>query len=61
MAQDLYNAMRRQMDNSTIVTKLRSNGLEPLSGSRQEFANKLQAESAYMKEFLAKVKVDFSS
>ena len=61
MAQDLYNAMRRQMDNSTIVAKLRSNGLEPLSGSRQEFANKLQVESAYMKEFLAKVKVDFSS
>ena len=53
--------MRRQLENNAIVTKLRANGLEPLSGSRQEFANKLAAESVYMKDFLAKVKVDFSS
>jgi hypothetical protein len=35
--------------------------LEPLTGTRQDFVNKLQAESVYMKDFLAKVKVDFSS
>lgn len=61
VAQELHQAMRRQFDNNAIVTKLRANGLEPLSGSRQEFANKLAAESVYMKDFLAKVKVDFSS
>jgi tripartite-type tricarboxylate transporter receptor subunit TctC len=61
VAQELHQAMRRQLENNAIVTKLRANGLEPLSGSRQEFANKLAAESVYMKDFLAKVKVDFSS
>ena len=43
------------------IAKLRANGLEPLQGSRQDFADKLRAESVYMKDFLAKVKVDFSS
>ena len=61
VAQELHNALRRQLEQSAIANKLRANGLEPLSGSRQEFAAKLQNESAYMKEFLAKVKVDFSS
>jgi len=61
VAQELHNALRRQLEQSSIANKLRANGLEPLSGSRQEFAAKLQNESAYMKEFLAKVKVDFSS
>ena len=49
------------MDNPAIVAKLRANGLEPVSGTRQEFADKLRAESAYMKDFLGKIKVDFSS
>ncbi|MDI9331110.1 MAG: tripartite tricarboxylate transporter substrate binding protein [Alphaproteobacteria bacterium] len=61
VAQEMHNAMRRQMDQSAIVAKLRANGLEPVSGTRAEFAAKLQAESVYMKDFLAKVKVDFSS
>jgi tripartite-type tricarboxylate transporter receptor subunit TctC len=61
VAQELHQALRRQLEQSAIVNKLRANGLEPLSGSRQEFAAKLQNESVYMKEFLAKVKVDFSS
>jgi len=61
MAQELHQALRRQLDQSAVVAKLRANGLEPLTGSRQDFVNKLQAESLYMKDFLAKVKVDFSS
>ena len=60
-AQELHLALRRQLENPTIIAKLRANGLEPLQGSRQEFADKLRAESVYMKDFLAKVKVDFSS
>ena len=57
----LFRSLRRQLENPTIIAKLRANGLEPLQGSRQDFADKLRAESVYMKDFLAKVKVDFSS
>jgi tripartite-type tricarboxylate transporter receptor subunit TctC len=61
VAQELHLALRRQLEQPAVIAKLRANGLEPLSGSRADFAAKLQAESAYMKDFLAKVKVDFSS
>jgi tripartite-type tricarboxylate transporter receptor subunit TctC len=60
-AQELHQALRRQLEQPALVAKLRANGLEPLQGNRQDFVDKLRAESAYMKDFLAKVKVDFSS
>lgn len=60
-AQELHLALRRQLEQPAVIAKLRANGLEPLSGTRSDFAAKLQAEAAYMKDFLAKVKVDFSS
>ena len=60
-AQELHQALRRQLEQPALVAKLRANGLEPLQGSRQDFVDKLRAESVYMKDFLAKVKVDFSS
>jgi hypothetical protein len=43
------------------VARLRSNGLEPLNIPRQTLAQHLRDESAYMKDFLAKVKIDFST
>lgn len=61
VAQELHLALRRQLEQPAVIAKLRANGLEPLSGTRSDFAAKLHAESAYMKDFLAKVKVDFSS
>ncbi len=60
-AQELHLALRRQLEQPAVIAKLRANGLEPLSGTRSDFVAKLQAEAAYMKDFLAKVKVDFSS
>ena len=42
-------------------TKLRMNGLEPTDIPRGEILAKLKEESSYMKEFLSKVKIDFST
>jgi hypothetical protein len=37
------------------------NGLEPTDVPRGEILARLKDESAYMKEFLSKVKIDFST
>jgi tripartite-type tricarboxylate transporter receptor subunit TctC len=60
-AQELHLALRHQLEQPALVARLRTNGLEPVTGTRQQFAEKMRTESAYMKDFLTKVQVDFSS
>ncbi len=61
VAQEWHLAFKRQLEQPALAARLRANGLEPVTGTRTQFAEKLRAESAYMKDFLAKVQVDFSS
>jgi len=58
---ELHDALRKLLDTPALVARLRSNGLEPLNIPRQTLAQHLRDESAYMKDFLAKVKIDFST
>lgn len=58
---ELHDALRKLLDTPALAARLRANGLEPLNIPRQELAQHLRAESAYMKEFLGKVKIDFST
>jgi tripartite-type tricarboxylate transporter receptor subunit TctC len=60
-AQELHLAIKHQLEQPALVARLRANGLEPITGTRQQFAEKMRVESAYMKDFLSKVQVDFSS
>lgn len=58
---ELHDAVRAQLNTPAVVHKLRANGLEPLYFPRAELPSRLKDEAAYMKEFLGKVKVDFST
>jgi tripartite-type tricarboxylate transporter receptor subunit TctC len=58
---ELHDAMRKLLDTPALSARLRANGLEPLNIPRQSLAQHLRDESAYMKDFLAKVKIDFST
>ena len=58
---ELHDALRKLLDTPALIARLRANGLEPLNIPRQALAQHLRDESAYMKDFLAKVKIDFST
>jgi tripartite-type tricarboxylate transporter receptor subunit TctC len=58
---ELHDALRKLLDTPALSARLRANGLEPLNIPRQALAQHLRDESAYMKDFLAKVKIDFST
>jgi tripartite-type tricarboxylate transporter receptor subunit TctC len=61
VAQELHAAFKQQLEQAALISRLRANGLEPVMGTRQQFAEKIRAESVAMKDFLTKVQVDFSS
>lgn len=58
---ELSDAVRKQVASSSVNAKLRANGLEPTDIPRSELPARLRDEAAYMKEFLSKVKIDFST
>jgi tripartite-type tricarboxylate transporter receptor subunit TctC len=58
---ELHGAVQTLLHTPAVSGKLRANGLEPLYQSRAETAARLRDEAAYMREFLGKVKVDFST
>ena len=58
---EVHDALRKLLDTPALSARLRANGLEPLNIPRQSLAQHLRDESAYMKDFLAKVKIDFST
>lgn len=58
---ELHDALRKLLDTPALIARLRANGLEPLNIPRQALTQHLRDESAYMKDFLAKVKIDFST
>lgn len=58
---ELSDAVRKIIMSPTVNAKLRMNGLEPTDVPRGEILARLKDESAYMKEFLSKVKIDFST
>lgn len=58
---ELHDAMRKLLDSPALSARLRANGLEPLHIPRQALAQHLRDESTYMKDLLAKVKIDFAT
>ncbi len=58
---ELHDALRKLLDTPALSARLRAHGLEPLNIPRQALAQHLRDESAYMKDFLAKVRIDFST
>lgn len=58
---ELSDAIRKIVMSPSVNAKLRMNGLEPTDIPRGEILTKLKEESSYMKEFLSKVKIDFST
>ena len=57
----LRETLTTAVNSPAISAKLRSNGLEPISWSRAETASRIQDETRYMKDFLGKIKLDFSA
>lgn len=58
---ELHTAMQAILHTPAVSAKLRANGLEPLNQTRAETAARLADEGRYMKDFLSKVKLDFST
>ena len=58
---ELHAAMQTILHSPATTAKLRTNGLEPLNLTRAETSSRLADEAAYMKDFLSKVKLDFST
>jgi tripartite-type tricarboxylate transporter receptor subunit TctC len=58
---ELHDAVNKLLATPAVGSKLRANGLEPTILSRAELPSRLRDEAAYMKDFLSKVKVDFST
>ena len=58
---ELHDALRKLLDTPALSARLRANGLEPLNIPRQALAQHLRDESTYMKDFIAKVRIDFST
>ena len=58
---ELSDAIRKLITSPAVNSKLRANGLEPTDVARSELHSRLKDEAAYMKDFLSKVKIDFST
>jgi tripartite-type tricarboxylate transporter receptor subunit TctC len=58
---ELHAAMQSLLHSPAVSAKLRTNGLEPLNLTRAETIARLADEASYMKEFLSKVKLDFTT
>lgn len=58
---ELHEALRTLVNSPAISAKMRGNGLEPVSIAREETAERIRQEAAYMKSFLAKGNIDFST
>jgi tripartite-type tricarboxylate transporter receptor subunit TctC len=58
---ELSDTVRKLVSSPAVLAKLRANGLEPTDIPRSELPQRLRDEAAYMKEFLSKVKIDFST
>lgn len=58
---DLHAALKTYLHTPAVTARFRANGLEPLNLSRTEVAARLADETIYMKDFLGKVNVDFST
>jgi tripartite-type tricarboxylate transporter receptor subunit TctC len=58
---ELHAALQLLLHTPAISAKLRTNGLEPLNLTRAETVSRLADEASYMKEFLSKVKLDFTT
>ncbi len=57
----MYAATMASVNSPVIAAKLRANGLEPLTLSRAETVARIQDEAKFMKDFLSKIKLDFST
>lgn len=58
---EVHDAIRTLLRSPAVDAKLRANGLEPLNVPRADLPARIRGEAAYMKDFLGKVKVDFST
>jgi tripartite-type tricarboxylate transporter receptor subunit TctC len=59
---DAMNAQFNAAINSPATSaKLRNNGLEPLTLTRTEMNRRVNDEARFMKDFLAKIKLDFQT
>lgn len=57
----VHAALNAASGSPAIAAKLRSNGLEPLSLSQAQTAKLIADETRFMKDFLSRTKVDFST
>ena len=58
---EVHDAIRTLLRSPAVDAKLRASGLEPLNVPRADLPARIRAEAAYMKDFLGKAKVDFST
>lgn len=57
----MHRALEKALALPAVANKLRDNGLEPLNLTRTQTDARVREDAAFMKEFLAKVPVDFST
>jgi tripartite-type tricarboxylate transporter receptor subunit TctC len=57
----MHHALERALALPAIANKLRDNGLEPLHLTRAQTDARVREDTVFMKDFLAKVPVDFST
>ena len=57
----MHRALEKALALPAIANKLRDNGLEPLNLTRAQTDARVREDAAFMKDFLAKVPVDFST
>jgi tripartite-type tricarboxylate transporter receptor subunit TctC len=65
MPAEVLDAMNVQfnaaINSPATAAKLRNNGLEPLMLTRAEMNRRVNDEARFMKDFLAKIKLDFQT
>lgn len=57
----MHRALAKALALPAVANKLRDNGLEPLALTRAQTDARVREDAAFMKNFLAKVPVDFST